>query len=68
MSQKKPETPFATKLNEGDQQRVDDFTSSGINRTERKPFRPWVLIMWLTLTIILLGATARIIGLFYLPY
>ncbi|WP_281649083.1 DUF3094 family protein [Parendozoicomonas sp. Alg238-R29] len=58
----------ATRLNNSDQQLVDDFVSSGVNREERKPFRPWTMMLWLTLSIIALGVAARVIGIFVQPY
>ncbi len=61
-----PETH--TRLNEQDQQLVNEFIGSGVNRKERKPFRPWVMMMWLTLCIVVLGVAARMIGLLLNPY
>ena len=64
----KVDDSVGTRLKENDQKLVDEFTSSGINRDERKPFRPWWMMMWLGLVIVALGVTARVIGLIYAPY
>ncbi|CAM3549734.1 DUF3094 family protein [Parendozoicomonas haliclonae] len=64
MAQKDPEA-FITRLNDDDQQLVNEYISSGVNTTERKPFRPWIMMMWLSLSIIVLGVAARTLGYFF---
>ncbi|MTI12101.1 DUF3094 family protein, partial [Sansalvadorimonas verongulae] len=59
---------FKTRLNENDQHLVDEYNNTGVNREERKPFRPWKMMMWLAICIVGLGVAARIIGTVYLPY
>jgi uncharacterized membrane protein YcjF (UPF0283 family) len=66
--QKESDNSFATRLSNDDQQLVDKFISSGVNSPERKPFRFWQLVMWLSLSIIALGVAARVIGGMYLPF
>ena len=36
---------YRNRLNPEDQARVDEFTSQGINSVERKPFRPFRLLL-----------------------
>ena len=38
-------------LSEEDQARVDHFISSGVNATEKKPFRPVLLILLLVVVV-----------------
>lgn len=64
----KVDNTAGTRLHDADQKLVDEFTSSGINRSERKPFRPWWMMMWLGVVIVALGLAARVIGLLYAPY
>ncbi len=56
---------YTTRLNETDQKRVDEFTSSGVNSTERPNFRPWLMMLWLAASIIGLGLIAQIVGYLY---
>ncbi|MGY0217836.1 DUF3094 family protein [Endozoicomonadaceae bacterium StTr2] len=51
-----------SRLSEKDQQKVDKFLQQGINETERKPFRPGKLLLWLIVIIVILGALSRFIG------
>ncbi len=64
-SQQPSEQPCTTQLNEADQKRVDEFTSSGVNSTERPRFRPWIMMLWLSASIVALGLVAQVIGLFF---
>jgi hypothetical protein len=32
-------------LTEQDQARVDEYLSSGFNKTEKKPYHPWILLL-----------------------
>ena len=47
MSEKQPLDPHEPRLYPEDQQRVDAFLKQGVNATERKPFRPLLLILLL---------------------
>ena len=51
-----------TRLNPDDQARVDAFLTQGINATERSRFRPFRLMLWLAVIIVLLGVLSRAIG------
>ncbi len=46
------------KLSEEDQARVDEFLKSGYNRTEKKPYRPLLLLLVLWIVVTALGAMA----------
>ncbi len=49
------------KLSEEDQKRVDDYLHAGYNKTERKPFRPWLLLLfWLVIVTIISVASLYI--------
>lgn len=54
-------------LSEADQKQVDEFLKEGINETERNPFRPGKLLLWITVTIIIFGVISRAIG-YYVVY
>jgi hypothetical protein len=45
-------------LSDEDQARVDDYLQSGYNRSERKPFRPLLLLFVLWIVVMLLGLVA----------
>jgi hypothetical protein len=47
MSEQQPLDPHVPRLYPEDQQRVDTFLKQGVNATERKPFRPLLLILLL---------------------
>ncbi len=42
---------FQNSLYEEDQKKVDEFTSTGINSVERKPFRPMRLLLLLVVVV-----------------
>ena len=50
-----------------DQDRVDQYLKEGINQVPRSPFRPFRLMIWLTVVIVVLGVLSRVIGYFVLP-
>ncbi|MGI9274523.1 MAG: DUF3094 family protein [Endozoicomonas sp.] len=55
-----------TRLNPEDQAKVDRFLKQGVNATERSSFKPWRLMLWLAVVIIILGILSRFIGSFVL--
>lgn len=69
----KPTPPAAndvqqpTRLYPDDQDRVEQYLKEGINQVNRSPFRPFRLMIWLTVVIVLLGVLSRLIGYFVLP-
>lgn len=48
----------ANRLSPEDQQRVDRYLSSGVNQTERKPFRIWRLFAFIWLLLGLMGVVS----------
>lgn len=46
------------KLYPEDQERVDKVISGGVYKTDRKPFRPWVLLAWIAVVLGLLTAAS----------
>ena len=46
------------KLTSEDQANVDEFLKSGYNSTERRPFRPFRLLIILAVIVVLLGQIA----------
>ena len=55
-----------TRLNPEDQAKVNQFLKQGVNATERSSFKPWRLMLWLAIIIVVLGVLSRVIGLFVL--
>lgn len=51
-----------TRLYPDDQKKVDQFLHTGINATERSPFRPLKLMLWLAVIIVFLGVLSRLLG------
>ncbi|WP_444943411.1 DUF3094 family protein [Microbulbifer sp. ZKSA006] len=47
--------PSAKKLSDEDQAKVDRYLQSGVNSVERKPFRPWMLLLGLAALLTLLS-------------
>jgi len=50
------------KLSADDLARIDRYLSSPIHTVERKPFRPGLLLAGLTLSVVLIGLGARLLG------
>ncbi|MCV6613543.1 MAG: DUF3094 domain-containing protein [Cellvibrionaceae bacterium] len=50
------------KLSAEDQARVDRVINSGVNSIERKPFRPWRLLLLVWLVLFALGLTSWLIA------
>lgn len=48
----------ADRLSPEDQERVDRFLSSGVNQTERKPFRVWRLLGFIWIVLGLMSAVS----------
>ena len=51
-----------TKLSAKDMQRVKSYLNSGFNKTERKPFRVWVLLAVIWAVVAALGGISWYIG------
>jgi len=54
-------------LSPEDQRRVDEYTHTGIHSVERKPFRPWVLLLVLLAVTTLLSLLSIAIERAYIP-
>ncbi len=50
-----------------DQQRVDQFLHEGVNEIDRSSFKPWKLMGWLSVFIIILGVISQVVGYFVIP-
>lgn len=49
-------------LSDEDMARVREYLSSPVHSVERKPFRPWLLLVWLWLVVSLLGGLSWLFG------
>ncbi len=56
-----------SKLSSTDQKKVDVFLQTGVNEPDRLPFRPWKLLGWLAVIIVVVGTLARLVKLICLP-
>lgn len=50
------------KLSEEDMQRVQEYLSGPVQQVPRKPFRPWLLLFWLWVVVMVLGAVSLGLG------
>jgi len=50
------------RLSEDDLRRVEEYLSGPVQRVERKPFRPWLLLFWLWVVVMLLGGVSLLLG------
>ncbi len=56
------ENPTETRLKPEDQAKVDEFISRGVNSVERKPFRPFRLLLALMVIVILLSVFSQLLA------
>ena len=49
-------------LSPDDQQRVDQYLSAPQHQVERKPFRPWLLLLLVLAVVIGLGLLSRLLS------
>jgi len=49
-------------LGEEDLRRVEEYLSGPVQRVERKPFRPWLLLFWLWVVVTVLGGVSVLLG------
>lgn len=54
-------------LSAEDRQRVEQVTHSGIHSVERKPFRPWLMMLMLLVVVTLFSVTAIVLEKLYIP-
>ncbi|MFA5493984.1 MAG: DUF3094 family protein [Porticoccaceae bacterium] len=50
------------KLNDEDLARVKEYLSGPVQRVDRKPFRPWLLLFWLWVVVMILGGVSLVLG------
>lgn len=50
------------KLSEEDLKRVQEYLSGPVHQVQRKPFRPWLLLFWLWVVVMVLGAVSLGLG------
>ena len=53
---------MSSRLNEQDQQRVDQYLSAPQHQVERQPFRPWRLLLVVLTVVISLGLLSRLLS------
>jgi len=56
------EQPQEKQLSDADQARVDKVLRTGVNATERAPFRPWRLLSFVWLVLLAMGGISYLIG------
>jgi hypothetical protein len=53
---------MTSRLNPDDQRRVDEYLKSPLHQVERKPFRPWLLLVLVLAVTIGLGLLSRLLS------
>ena len=53
---------MSSRLNPDDQRRVEDYLRSPQHQVERRPFRPWLLLVLLLVVVIGLGLLSRLLS------
>ncbi|CAD5107936.1 DUF3094 family protein [Zestomonas carbonaria] len=53
---------MTSRLSPDDQARVDQYLSAPQHRVERKPFRPWMLLAVILVSVIALGLLSRLLS------
>lgn len=53
---------MTSRLNPEDQRRVDEYLQAPQHRVERKPFRPWLLLVVVVAVTIGLGLLSRLLS------
>lgn len=53
---------MTSRLNPEDQRRVDEYLSAPQHRVERRPFRPWLLLLLVVVVTIGLGLLSRLLS------
>ena len=56
------DTPESTRLYPEDQARVDEFVSKGVNSVERKPFKPFRLLLILIAIVVFLSVFSQLLA------
>ncbi|MEB0080309.1 DUF3094 family protein [Pseudomonas sp. CCI3.2] len=53
---------MTSRLNPDDQQRVEEYLQTSQHRVERKPFRPWLLLIVVVAVTVGLGLLSRLLS------
>jgi Protein of unknown function (DUF3094) len=53
---------MTSRLNPDDQQRVEEYLQTSQHQVERKPFRPWMLLVVVIAVTVGLGLLARLLS------
>lgn len=53
---------MTSRLNPDDQQRVEEYLQAPQHRVERRPFRPWLLLILVLAVVIALGLLSRLLA------
>ncbi|WP_095109474.1 DUF3094 family protein [Pseudomonas sp. Irchel 3E20] len=53
---------MTSRLNPDDQKHVEQYLQLSQNRVERRPFRPWLLLAVVLVTVIALGLLSRLLS------
>lgn len=56
------EAQMANRLNPDDQQRVDEYLQAPQHQVERRPFRPWLLLVVVVAATVGLGLLSRLVS------
>ncbi len=62
MSASPPEVRMPSRLNPDDQKRVDQYLSAPQHQVERRPFRPWLLLVLVLAVVFGLGLLSRLLS------
>ncbi|MDF2643696.1 MAG: 50s ribosomal protein l13 [Pseudomonas sp.] len=53
---------MSSRLNPDDQRRVEEYLQAPQHQVERRPFRPWLLLMLLVVVVTGLGLLSRLLS------
>ncbi|CAK9887497.1 MULTISPECIES: DUF3094 family protein [Pseudomonas] len=53
---------MTSRLNPDDQRRVDEYLQAPQHQVERKPFRPWLLLVLVVVVTVALGLLSRLLS------
>jgi len=53
---------MSSRLNPDDQQRVEQYLQAPQHRVERRPFRPWLLLVLVVAVVVGLGLLSRLLA------
>jgi len=53
---------MTSRLNPDDQKRVEEYLQAPQHQVERRPFRPWLLLVVVLVVVIVLGLLSRLLS------